>query len=213
MTPVQIVGRRSSHFTRLTLMFAEELGVAYELAPIYDMQETSSLAYAGNPALKLPILRRDGSVVFGAQNICRALAETAPTGKRIVWPEDLRDDVSRNAQELVWHAMAAQVQWVVGTMIGKLPADNIYFAKGRVGFEGALQWLDEHASQALDLLPPRDLSVFEASLFCLIEHLKFRRTLPTDPYPALLRFAAEFGERPSAQRTPYAFDTPPQPAA
>lgn len=210
MKPVQIIGRRSSHFTRLTLIFAEELNAPYELAPIYDMEDTRSQAYAGNPALKLPILRREGSVLFGAQNICRALAEMAPDTHRIAWPEDLRDDVSRNAQELVWHAMAAQVQWVVGTIIGKLPEDNIYFAKGRVGFEGALRWLDDNLAQALVRLPPRDLSLFEASLFCLIEHLKFRRTLPTDPYPALLRFAAEFGERASAQRTPYRFDTPPE---
>lgn len=205
---VHIVGRRSSHFTRLTLIFAEELGVAYALTPIFDMEDTSSSAYAGNPALKLPSMRRGDSVLFGAQNICRALAETAPRRARIIWPEDLRDDLSCNAQELVWHAMAAQVQWVVGTMIGKLPADNIYFTKGRAGFQGALLWLDQHLSSALARMPGRDLSLFEASLFCVVEHLKFRKTLPVDPYRELLAFADEFGKRPSAQRTPYRFDAP-----
>ena len=37
MNTLQIVGRRSSHFTRLTRVFAEELGVPYEIVPIYDM--------------------------------------------------------------------------------------------------------------------------------------------------------------------------------
>ena len=56
MTSLQIVGRRSSHFTRLTRIFAEELGLSYEVVPIYDMTAQDSEIYANNPALKLPIL-------------------------------------------------------------------------------------------------------------------------------------------------------------
>ena len=128
----------------------------------------------------------------------------------IVWPEQLKSDVSRNAQELVWHCMAAQVQLVFGTIFAKLPADNVYFTKGRAGFEGALRWLDEQLPQVLSALPgARKLSLFEVTLFCLVEHLRFRETLPVDSYPALLSFGREFAARPSAQRTPYRFDKPP----
>jgi glutathione S-transferase len=136
--PMQIVGRSSSLFTRMPLIFAEELGVPYELVPIHDMTALGPEVYAGNPALKLPILRTDDGVLFGAQNICRAIAERAQKPARIVWPEGLHDELSRNAQELVWHAMTVQVQLIMGTIIGKLPADNVYFAKMRTGFEGAL---------------------------------------------------------------------------
>ncbi len=205
-TGVQIIGRSSSLFTRVPLIFARELGVTIELVPIPDMTEIDPVIYGGNPALKLPTLRRDGSVVFGAENICRALADHAGDRVRIVWPEQLRGDLPRNAQELVWHAMAAQVQLVFGTMIGKLPADNIYFTKGRRGFEGALRWLDTHVADALGALPSRDLSLLEVSLFCLVEHLGFRATLPLEPYPALVAFARDFAARPSAQATTYRFD-------
>lgn len=209
MNEVEIIGRSSSLFTRVPLVFAEELGVAYELVPIYDMTSTDEKVYGGNPAFKLPSLRRGGSVLFGAQNICHALAGMAEP-RRIVWPHDLREDVLRNAQEMVWHAMAAQVQLVFGTVIGKLPAANIYFAKGRAGFEGALRWLNDNAEQYLRALPPRDLSLLEVTLFCLVEHLAFRETLPVASYPALTAFAAKFAERPSAKRTVYRFDTPPK---
>ncbi len=227
MSPVQIIGRSSSHFTRVTRMFAHELGVAYELVPIYNMREVEPEIYAGNPALKLPSLRRAGSLLFGTENICRALAELAtqppesppepppelPTGAaplRIVWPEQLRGDPSRNAQELVWHAMAAQVQLVVGTMIAKLPADNLYFEKGRLGFEGALRWLDEHIDEALAALPQeRDLSLFEVTLFCLMEHLTFRPSVPIDSYLSLSTFTSEFAARPSAAATAYRVDERP----
>jgi glutathione S-transferase len=209
---MQIVGRNSSHFTRLPRIFAHELGVPLELIPIYDMRALGPEVYAGNPALKLPILRTENSVVFGALNICRVIAERATRPARIVWPEDLRDDLSRNAQEMVWHAMTAQVQIIMGTGIGKLPADNVFFVKTRTGLEGALSWLDTHLAAALAALPaPRDVSVFEVSLFCLVEHLSFRITVPVEPYPALARFAAELATaKASARETAYRLDKPPE---
>lgn len=206
MSSVQIIGRSSSHFTRVTLVFAHELGVPIELVPIHDMTLVDPDVYAGNPALKLPTLRRDGSLVFGAENICRALAHLSDGTRRIVWPEQLRDDVSRNAQTMVWHAMAAQVQLVIGTVVAKLPPDNIYFAKGRAGFVGALHWLEDHLAEALAALPARDLSLFEVTLFCLVDHLGFRTTVPLEPYPSLVQFAQTFAARPSAMTTPYRFD-------
>lgn len=210
MRPLQIVGRRSSHFTRITRIFAEELGLAHEIVPIYDMTDRDPAIYADNPALRLPILRAGGETVFGTENICRTLAEHAAKPTQIVWPEQLRSSVSRNAQELVYHCMIAQVQIVFGTAISKLPADNVYFEKARVGFEGALAWLESHVGEALAALPgSRQLSMFETSLFCMIEHLRFRPTLPIEKYTALTSFAQSFGERPSAQRTPYQFDVRP----
>jgi glutathione S-transferase len=211
MSTLQIIGRRSSLFTRMALIFAEELGVAYELTPIYDMTVLGPETYAGNPALKLPILRRGESTLFGTQNICRAIAESAAApANNVVWPEQLKDDTSRNAQELVWHCMSAQVQIVFGTAICKLPADNVFFTKARAGLEGSLQWLDSHCDQALSAMPSsRKLSIFEVSLFCLIEHLAWRETMSMDRFPRLAEFAAVYGDRPACQRTPYAFDLAP----
>lgn len=209
MSPVQIVGRSSSHFTRVPVIFAHELGVPFELVPINDMTSTDSAVYADNPALKMPTLRTESSLVFGAENICRTLADLASTRLHVVWPEQVREDVARNAQELVWHGMAAEVQLVFGTIIGKLPADNIYFAKSRDGFKGALRWLDDNLARALRALPsPRDLSLFEVTLFCLMDHISFRGTLPVQPYPTLMQFTADFAARPSAQRTQYRYDNP-----
>jgi glutathione S-transferase len=210
MAPVQLFGRRSSHFTRVTRIFAEELGVPYEIVPIHDMKQREPGVYADNPALKLPTLRIGDDVIFGTENICRTLAEHAGSANGIVWPEQLRTAVQRNAQELVWHCMAAQVQIVLGTLVGKLPSDNIYFQKALAGFGGALGWLDTHVEQVVASLPPsRKLSLFETTLFCLIEHLHFRQTLPVDQYSGLAKLAATFATRPSALRTPYEVDVRP----
>jgi glutathione S-transferase len=205
---IQINGRSSSVFTRVTLIFARELAVPFELVPVRDMAELDAAAYGDNPALKLPTLRRAGSLLFGAENICRALQELATNELHIVWPERLRGDVSRNAQELVWHAMAAQVQLTMGTVIAELPPDNLYFAKIRLGLEGALRWLEDHLDGAQGALPAsRDLSLFEVTLFCLVEHLAFRPMVSLEPYPRLRAFSQGFSSRPSAALTAYRFDT------
>lgn len=210
MNSLQIVGRRSSHFTRIARMFAEELGVSYDLVPIYDMTAQAPSIYADNPALKLPILRIEGETVFGTENICRVLADRAHEFTAIVWPEQLRSNVSRNAQELVWHCMSAQVQIVFGTLVAKLPGDNLYFDKARTGFAGALTWLDTHLPEALNALPAsRRWSLFEVSLFCMIEHLHFRQTVPVGHYSKLEAFRKTFSIRPAAQTTSYQFDVAP----
>jgi glutathione S-transferase len=210
MSMIQIVGRRGSHFTRMVRMVAHEVDVKYELVPIYDMRQLEAGAYADNPALKLPILRRGDASLFGALNICRTLAELVGATAQIEWPEDRSDDLARNAQELVWHAMAAQVQLIVGTVIGKLPADNIYFVKTRTGLEGSLRWLDANLAKVLATrrADPR-LSIFEVSMFCLIEHVRWRETAAIDRCARLTAWASDYATRPSALATVYEADTPP----
>src|SRR5262249_2624427 len=151
--------------------------------------------------------RRGETMLFGTENICRALAEGSRANRRVIWPEELRGDLSRNAQEMVWHGMAAQVELVMGTLGGKLPADQPYFVKIRKRFEGAPRWLEEPFEEAQRALPhERDLSVIEVALFCLMEHLAFRETLTVEPYSVLQRFTREFARRPSAQRTAFRYD-------
>jgi len=208
----QIFGRSSSHYTRVTRIFAHELGVEFEFVPIHDITSADPRVFHGNPALKLPTLLRDGSALFGTENICRALADMAAAQQRIVWPEELKSDTSRNAHELVWHCMAAQVQLIFGTVINKLPADNLYFTKCRSGLDGALGWLDDNLAHTLEALPAsRGISLFEVTLFCLIEHVAFRKTVPVESHARLVGFAREFGTRPSAQLTEYRFDAPQTP--
>ena len=205
-TDVCIIGRSGSHFTRVARIFAEELAVPYTLAPVYDMASMDPRDYGGNPALKLPVLTTTRGTIFGALNICRALAEIAPVPKRIVWPEAMRDPELINAQELIWHGMQAQVQLAFGTLVAKLPADNLYFAKAAAGLRNGLRWLDRNLEDLRAALPRRDLSVLEVTLFCLVDHLAFRGTLAVESFGTLRGFAGEFRARPSAERTPYRFD-------
>ena len=104
---------------------------------------------------------------------------------------------------------------VVGYAYARLEPKNYnaLLVKTRAGLLEALAWLDANLSEALDALPrDRDVALLEVTLFCLVEHLEFRPTLPIDGYANLRRFAAEFAARPSARRTAYRYDAkPPRP--
>jgi glutathione S-transferase len=206
LPPIQVFGRRSSLFTRIAMVFAEELRVPWRLVHIPDMTSLDTAAYGGSPALKLPVLRIGEEMVLGTENICRRLAAlaTAQRPVNVVWPEQLPDAPYRNAQELVWHCAQAQVQLAMGTMISGLPAENVYFLKARTGIENSLAWLDAHLDELITGLPvERDVSLFEVSLFCLMEHLVFRPTVQVAPNSRLEAFVTAFAQRASARSTVY----------
>jgi glutathione S-transferase len=204
-----LIGRSSSHFTRVARMFGEELGVPYRLQVVTDLMSLDVSVYGQNPALKIPVLREGDQSLLGTENICRRFAELAGRGEdlSIVWPEHLRDARARSAQELIWHAMAAQVHLVVTTIFGHVPSDNVAIAKVRASLEGSLYWLDAHVGQAIDVLPKgRALSLLEVTLLCLVEHLTFRPTVEITRYSRLRDFALDYGQRRSAEHTRYRFD-------
>ncbi|MBL8940579.1 MAG: glutathione S-transferase N-terminal domain-containing protein [Archangium sp.] len=209
MTVLRLTGRNGSHFTRVVRVVAHELKLPLELNVVTDLMSLDVKDYGGHPAFKIPTLQVEDALLFGTDNICNRLVELAGRADdpRVVRSRHLTTDLLRSAQELVWHAMSVQVQLIIGVRIAKLPAENAFFVKARLGLHGALAWLDERLDQVLAALPsPRDLSVFEVSLFCLVEHLEFRPMVPLDDFPGLRAFAKQFGERESAQLTAYRAD-------
>jgi glutathione S-transferase len=205
-----IVGRSSSHFTRVTRIFAKELEVETGFEVVRDLLSSEPAAYGGHPALKIPSLRAPSGTWFGALAICRELTRAsrlAPEKKRIIWPEDLVDAPSSNAQELVLQAMATEVSLILSKAAGALEGSK-YASKLEASLSGTMTWLEAHGPDALDALPAdRALSFLGVSLFCLVTHLEFRDVLPTAPYPRLRSYCDRFGSRRSAHETAYRFDT------
>lgn len=204
---LRITGRSSSHFTRVVTMLAHELGLSFELEVVHEPLSLDAQVFGGNPAMKIPVLHVGGEPLFGTENICRKLVELAPVEPRVVLAEHVRSDVVRNAQELVWTAMSAQVQLRIGVALARLDPLNVFFAKARAGLSGSLDWLEAHLPEVLDALPARRrVSLFELTLFCLLEHVAFLPSVPAASRPRLAELVARFGERASARRTAFHFD-------
>jgi glutathione S-transferase len=204
---VRITGRSSSHFTRTARVFAEELGIAYEFSAVLNLLSPDDHDYAGNPALRLPVLETEQGAWYGTLNICRELGRRSAQQVPIVWPEHQSDRLTSNAQELVLHGMST----VVGLIMQKLSnpgGSGSYEAKSRTSLLNTLAWLDLHWSAVLDSLPPqRGLSYLEVTAFCFVTHLEFRQVLDISPYSSLKRFSTAFGQRSSARVTSYQFDS------
>ncbi len=202
----RIIGRSSSHFTRVARIFASELGIAYSFDIVRDLLSSVSQNYGGNPALKLPVLETSSGSWYGTLNICRALARHAKPGPVIVWPEDLRQPLLANAQEFAVQAMTTEVSLIMGRAAGEAP-QQAYQAKMQTSLLNTLSWLDANLSDVLAALPAeRDLSFLEVTLFCLVTHVEFREIVSVAPYSALTGFCQQFATRASAQETAYHFD-------
>lgn len=203
---IVLVGRSSSHFTRTARIFALELAVPHDFRPVPDMSALDPAVYAGNPALKVPILVDERGSLFGTENICRALTERSGQRQRVVLRGDLSDRVVANAEELILHAMSAEVVLI---MSGHASEDKGSGAPSKVrpSLENALGYLEQNVERVVAALPPdRLLSFCETSLFCLVTHLPFRKVMEVSGYPRLQAFCATFGQRASAQATSYRFD-------
>lgn len=196
-----LVGRSSSHFTRVARLFAEELGLAYSFQVVPNLRALERDAYGGHPALRVPTLLAPSGAWFGSLNVCRELARLSSRELRVVLPEHHLGATLANAQELTLQAMATEVELIMTDA----PTSELAL-KRRQSLEGTLGWLEEHVEEASSALPERDLSYFEVTLFCLVTHLEFRGVLSTAPFPRLCEQAGRFGERPSARATSFRFD-------
>lgn len=203
-----LVARSSSHFSRITRIYAAELEVAHAFEPVFDITSTASGVFADNPLLRVPSLRTPEGTWFGSLGICRELARRSTSGLRLVWPEDLSDVLGSNAQEVVTDAMNTGVI-IITNRIQKVPDDTPALTKPFARLQGALGWLETNLEDALATQPPADLSFLEVSAFCFLTHLGFRGLGTLDRCPKLAAFCERFGQRASARATPYHFDQTP----
>lgn len=195
---MELVGRSSSHYTRVARMFALDLGIAHTFRPVFDLMSLDAEAYAGNPALKIPILVDDRGPLFGAENVCRELARGRAD---VVLRGAIDDRLVANCEELALHAMAADVT-ILMARFAKAPEP----AKLVASLENAIGYLDAHVDAMLAALPARRLSFVEVALFCLVRHLPWREVMDVAPYRRLAAFADAFGARACARETEFRFD-------
>jgi glutathione S-transferase len=204
MTDLVLVGRSSSHFTRVVRIFALELAVPHTLRPVFDMTSADTMTYSGNPALKVPVLVDAAGPLYGTENICRELVRRSTLGVKVVLRGDVADRLVANAEELTLHAMSSEVSLIMAMVAGD---DRMAPPKLRRSLENALGYLDEHVDRVLDVLPAdRGLSFVETALYCLVTHLPFRQVADVASYHRLAAFCEHFGQQESARQTPYRFD-------
>lgn len=206
MTDLVLVGRSSSHYTRVARLFALELGVPHTFRPVLDMMSPDPATYDGNPALKVPVLVDAEGPLFGTENICRALAVRSQKRSRVVLRGDIADRLVANAEEMALHVMSTEVTLIMAKMTGD---DRAIPPKVRRSLENALGFLNDNVDRVIAALPEdRALSFVETTLFCTVRHLPWRQVMDVAGYTKLGAFCDRFGEREGARQTEYRFDAP-----
>jgi glutathione S-transferase len=204
MSHLTLVGRSSSHFTRIVRMFALELAVPHAFRPLLDLTSLDPAAYADNPALKVPILVDERGSLFGTENICRELVRRSGRTADVVLRGQVSDRIVANAEELILHAMSAEVSLIMAKLAGDA---RLAPPKVSRSIECILGYLDENLDALLAALPGgRAFSFVEVALFCVVTHLPFREILEVASWARLGDFCRRFGERESARSTGYRFD-------
>jgi glutathione S-transferase len=197
------VGRSSSHFTRVTRIFAHELGVPHDFRPVLDLTTLDPSAYAQNPALKIPVWVDEQGSLFGAENICHALRRRSEkTAPSVILRGEHPARAVANAEELTLHVMSCGVSLIMAKAAGSAAPPKVL-----PSLQNSLLYLDETLATTLLALPStRLLSFFEVALFCVVTHLKFRDIFDASEFRQLQDFCLTFAERDSAKATPYHFD-------
>jgi glutathione S-transferase len=206
MNQLTLVGRSSSHFTRVARIFALELAVPHVFQPVFDLTTLDASGYAGNPMLKVPIWLDEQGQLFGTENICRELARRSGHPADVVMRGDVATRVVANAEELTVSAMLAEVTVITSRLSGAAPTVQPKLLRS---IENCLDFLERHLDEIQAALPPaRRLSFVEVCLFCLVRHLPFREIMAVDGWPRLATFASGFDQRQAASATEYRFDQP-----
>jgi glutathione S-transferase len=204
VSALAIVGRSSSHFTRVARVFALELGVPHTFQPVFDLTSADAATYADNPALKIPILVDEAGPLFGTENICRELVRRSGKASSVVMRGDVSDRIVANAEELTLHVMSAEVTLIMAKVAGD---PGLVPPKIARSIENSLHHLDRTVDAALAALPAdRALSFLEVSLFSVVTHLPFREVMDVAPWTRLGELCKRFGEREGARVTEYRFD-------
>jgi len=209
-SPLTLVGRSSSHFSRVARIYAAELDVRCAFEPVLELGARNPQVFGDNPSLRVPSLRTPEGTWFGSLGICRELARRSSRALRLVWPEDDRDVLASNAQEVVTDAMNTGVV-IITSRLQEIPDDNPALTKPFARLNGALGWLEANLAAALAAQPRGDLSFLEVSAFCFLTHLEFRGLGTLGEHPRLRAFCDRLGDRASSRATPYHFDQPRTP--
>jgi glutathione S-transferase len=205
MSQLTLVGRSSSHYTRVTRIFAHELGATYTFRPVLDMATIDAPNYGDNPALKVPVLIDERGPLFGAENICRELTRRSSRASKVVLRGDSSHRLVANAEELTLHAMASEVAFITAKLAGDA---RLVGPKVSPSLDHCIRYLDQNIGETLAALPSdRVLSFVEVALFCTVTHFPFRQTIDVSAWKNLGAFCTEFGQRESARATEYRFDS------
>lgn len=192
--PMKLYATPLSHFSRKVRLLLDLYSVPYEFVDIGNVIQTETKIFADNPLMKVPILVDGDDWIIESDHIAAHLVRKLdPQDRFQVMTQNLFD---LNARAVMNGAMTEEVKLILARRMSVPTQQYDFFSKALKAIDGALQWLETHASK-FDVTSPkyRDLH-----LLCLWQHLEYYELVPLR-YEGLRSVVERIASQPLIQPT------------
>lgn len=188
-----------SHFSRKVRIVLRELSVECEESFVPNLLSSDPADFAGNPILRVPVLR-DGAIwVIESDQIVRHLLETCDRDSDRFWFFSM-NAAQRNALSILSAIMGADVELTLSKRSGlAAEAGALYFARYRSLIGHGLAWIEANGAA---VWPEAEFSYLDIALVCMWDHLRYNRLGDeTGAWPWIDARTAAHASRPSVAAT------------
>ena len=188
-----------SHFSRKVRIVLRELSLPCEESFVPDLLSSDPADFAGNPILRVPVLRDGASWVIESDQIVRHLLETHDRGNDRFSFFSM-NTVQRNALSILSAIMGAEVELLLSRRSGLVSeAGALYFGRYRSVIGHGLAWIEANGAA---VWPEAEFSYLDIALACMWDHLWYNRLGDeTGSWPWIDARTARHATRPSVAAT------------
>lgn len=176
---MQLYATPLSHFSRKVRLLLDHYGLDYTFVDIGQVAEANTAMFAGNPVMKVPVLRDGETWLIESDHIAAYLARTYDPADRF---RVLTTDANTlNMRAVLNGIMAEEVKLILAERTGLDTRPHAFFAKARSAVQNGLRWLNDRGD-AFNIAQPGYL---EFHLVCLWDHLEHYSLVALHEYSRL----------------------------
>ena len=177
-----VYGTPRSHFTRKVLILLDHLKVPYDLADIGNVATPERKAFAGNPAMNVPVLKDEDIWMIESDHIASYIVRTNDLSD--IYRVLTTDINTLNARSIMNTMMANEVKIILAERTGTDVEAHTIFRKAKLAIEHSLDWLDQHTQ----LFNPENPTYLDFHFISLWDHLTLYKLVALD-FPSLQSIA------------------------
>lgn len=191
---MKLYGTPLSHFTRKVRILADLYNASYDFIDIGNVADGTIETFAGNPLMKVPVLKDGENWIIESDYIARYLSEKFdPADRFSVKTVNVQD---LNIRAVLNGIMSEEVKVILAKRTGVPIEQYRFFDDALETIASGLSWLEQNAA-AFDIETP---SYKNFHFVCAWEHLVYYDLLPM-PYPRLAKLFEKLGGHETIKKT------------
>ncbi len=172
---LKLVLTPQSHFSRKVRIVLTELKLECEFIYVQNLLSTDPSKFAGNPILRVPVLKDGEHMIVESDSIVRYLLEKYESAENDRFSFFQMTSPQRNALSFISAIMGAEVELILSQRSG-LPLEPMphYFQRYREVIRHCLARLEREGAA---IWPTREFSYLDIALICMWDHLGYNKLI------------------------------------